>query len=249
MKKSLFIIIVFVLTLWACEDQLPTVADPSSCGALPHYLEENSAIISDPYQVVSASMSGSCLTLEVSAGGCDGASWEGELFIFPDVAESYPPQIQSEFSLTDRELCEALVKKQFVYDLTDVGKIADKVYIHLVGWQEPLLFSIVDAEQIIGKWSLVHINGGLIGLNRELDPQDITLKFDKETVLVENNIEDTPLGFETGAYEYQLDQATNQHQINLVIANTNLGPVTKLSSDSLVVDQRAVDGFQYVFVK
>lgn len=249
MKKSFFIISVFVLTIWACEDQLSAMADPSACGSFPHYLKENSAIISDPYQVVSASISGPCLTLEVSAGGCDGASWEGELFIFPDVAESYPPQIQGEFTLTDRELCEALVKKQFVYDLTEVGKIADKVYIHLAGWQEPLLFTIVDAEQIIGKWSLVHISGGLMGLNRELDRQDITLEFDQKTVTVENNIEDTLLCFDSGVYKYLLDQFVHQHQVNLVIGDTNLGLVTKLSSDSLVVDQRAVDGFQYVLVK
>jgi len=134
--KNPILPLLFALAFLSCEDE-QTLA--TECGANPIFLEEPSAIISDPFQVTSASINGTCLEVEVSAGGCNGESWTGKLFIFPRATRPIPPQINVEFDLSNPELCEAFVWKTFSFDLSILLGTYKGVAIRLAGWDEILL--------------------------------------------------------------------------------------------------------------
>ena len=132
MKRATFALSI-VLSLLSCDEDETQV----SCGGEVIFLEENSAIISDPYQIISARIDETCLEIVVSAGGCDGQSWQGKLFVFPEESLSSQPKKQVEFSLEDKELCEALVQRTFSFDLSGISGSVD-VIINLTGWSEAL---------------------------------------------------------------------------------------------------------------
>lgn len=250
MKYSILNLILFVLLFASCEDELSNDLT-SDCGLQPTYLEEDGAIISDPFQITSATMSGNCLEIEVMSGGCDGQSWEGQLFVFPEVAESYPPQVGVQFSLKDEELCEAAIRKTFTFDLSGLYEISDRVIIHLDAWEESILFPEINADFIMAKWDLININGGLSGVDQRFDRGEVTWEFDTEKVDIQNNSDVEPMiGFETGTYDYSiLESEIYMAQYELEINGNTLGPITYLSQDSLIVDQQPVDGFQYVLIR
>jgi len=247
MKNLLVSLIVLSVTLISCGDD-PIVAD---CNA-PIFLEEDSAIISDPFQITSAVIDGNCLEIEVGAGGCDGDSWEGKLFVFPLVAESLPPQVSVEFSLKDEELCEAYIRRTFSFDLSGLYDISDRVIVNLNGWDGTLLLEdqTVDLSFLEQEWSLININGGLAGTDERFGQGDITWTFDDTTVTITNDVNaGTGFGFAPGSFAYEIKVSevyTDRYE--LLIDDFNLGPITKLNKDSLVVDQRPVDGLQYVLV-
>lgn len=245
MKNLLLGLVLLVLFTSSCEDEKVT----SDC-TQPIYLKEESAIISDPFQITSAVINGNCLEVEVGAGGCDGESWESNLFVFPLVAESLPPQVSVEFSLKDEELCEAYIRKSFSFDLSGLYSISESVIVNLNGWEELLLLEnrSVDISQIARKWNLINVNGGLQGTDLQFEPGDITWNFNSSMVEIINNTQDnTGVGFKPGTFDYTITQSeVYVDRYELEIDGHSLGPITNLTSDKLVVDLRPVDGLQYV---
>ena len=247
MKNSIVSLLMVLLLMSACEN------DPVTTGCeRPVFLDENSAIISDPFQVTSAIINGNCLEIEVGAGGCDGDSWEGKLFVFPLVAESLPPQVTVEFSLRDEELCEAYIRRIFSFDLSELYNISESVIVNLRGWDGTLLLEDqnVDISFLQQKWSLLNVNGGLLGVDDRFNKGDITWEFGNETVAIGNSAnQDTGVGFAPGSFDYEIKSSdVYADRFELIIDGLNLGPITKLNKDSLVIDQRPVDGLQYVLV-
>lgn len=219
-----------------------------ACGPKIIITEEEGTIISDPYQVTSAFIENDCLAIEIVAGGCNGNSWEATLFMSPLLAESLPPQASLQMALKDQELCEAAISRIFYFDLQPLENIANPIILHLIGWEEPIYYSKFESENIIGEWDLLNINGGLAGFDIQFEKGQILWSFDEDRVNITNNASNEVYsGFESGEYSYKVTMVENEPF--LTIDNENLGRITYLSNDSLVVDQRYVDGFQFVLAK
>lgn len=114
------------------------------------------------------------------------------------------------------------------------------------------LFLIVGCEdsatrtEIRGEWSLVNVNGGLLGTNSNFKKETIVWNFGNSKVIVINKNTDQTLAdsFATGQYDYMV-QDQNEGEV-LIIEEQNLGLI-QLDGNLLTVDQRPVDGFQLVF--
>ena len=249
MKNTLVLLGILLAIVVGCEDEPTLVSD---CAA-PTFLEEDGAIISDPFQVSDARLNGTCLEIDVAAGGRDGESWGGQLFVFPSVAESLPPQVTVEFALDDKELCEAAIQKTFSFDLSGLFRIDDRVIVRLNGWDGLLLLESqpIDLEELQATWNLINVNGGLTGIDMRFDPGEVTWEFEQNEVTIQNSVNDeTSVGLKSGTFVYIIEESDEfAGRYELSIDSTNLGPITHLNTDSLIVDLRLVDGLQYVLIK
>lgn len=89
----------------------------------------------------SLSLSGDSLTVFYSSGGCDGSTWEVQLFDSGNIMESAPPQRNIVFSLENEELCMAYISKITTFDLTPIQIPGDSaVSLNLLNTGETILY-------------------------------------------------------------------------------------------------------------
>ena len=74
--------------------------------------------VSGDYQLVNFEINDDCLTIEISASGCDGESWSMVLVDSGAVAESSPEQRYLKFVFTNNEACLAVFNQSRVFDLS-----------------------------------------------------------------------------------------------------------------------------------
>ncbi|GAB4232992.1 MAG: hypothetical protein Tsb0034_06040 [Ekhidna sp.] len=246
MGKIIFKIgLLSVLLMFGCEEELPI----GECGKKAIFMEEDGTVISDPFQITAARIEDKCLAVEVTAGGCDGESWEANLFIYPLFAESYPPQGGAILSFKDEELCEAAIKRTFYFDLSALDQVSDRVILSIDGYDEALLYPGINTEEVQGAWHLMNVSGGLAGIDDRFEKEEIVWDFNEKKVEIKNtNTDETKQDiFESGTYTYGITKEFEGY--HLQIDDNNLGLITFLSTDSLIIDQRAVDGFKYTLLK
>ena len=65
-------------------------------------------------------------------------------------------------------------------------------------------------EDIMGEWQLVNCRGGYASINEDVEPGEITLTFNKDGVVMINNIDEKKYHFpySTGSYEYTFKEMT-----------------------------------------
>jgi len=246
MKNAFLVLMIFPL-LFSCEEEKKNV---DLCGPKAKLSEDFLSRNSDAFSINSAEVSGTCLSIDIVAGGCDGESWNAELLVSPVVAESYPTQVGLRMILHDDELCEAAIKQTFQFDLSPLNIISDRMILHLEGWDKQLSYNLIEIKNLKGTWSLVNLNGSLAGFNEDFEIGEITWSFGEMDVVIENNSDQPISGFESGEYTYNVNKKESSSFVyELQIGEQNLGPITRLTPDSLVVDQRAVDGLQYTLIK
>lgn len=89
----------------------------------------------------SLSLSGDSLTVFYSSGGCDGSTWEAQLFDSGVIMESAPPQRNIVFSLENEELCFAYISKFSTFDLTPIQVPGDSaVSLNFFNTGETILY-------------------------------------------------------------------------------------------------------------
>ncbi len=104
-----------------------------------------------------------------------------------------------------------------------------------------------------GIWNLKNVSGGLLGINVDYDPGEVTWNFNLENniLTVENNItttgpEDIYAGLDSGTYSFQVQQ--NGDTEVLYINNSVRGVIVLLSENQLTLDDGVdADGFATVF--
>ena len=242
------IMLVILLAMFnACEEDRIS----SSCGPLAVISDDFDTATSDPFSISAVSLDGQCLAIEIAAGGCDGKSWEADLLISKLALLSLPPQVGVKLILKDEELCEAAIKRTFYFDMEPLKEIDEKVIFRIEGWDEPITYPGINSADIIGKWNLISINGGLTGIDEKFNEGEISWTFNEDKVVVDNTNTDgnREASFESGTYSYELNKDVSQTSWSLQINEINLGIITFLDEEKLIVDQRASDGFQYILVK
>lgn len=75
---------------------------------------------SDHIVINNVEINGDCLTINYSASGCSGSSWELKLVDSEMLTKSIPAQRSLRLSLKDNEACEAFITKEISFDITDL---------------------------------------------------------------------------------------------------------------------------------
>ncbi len=97
---------------------------------------------SSDYVLVDSSITNDCLTVEISASGCDGESWSMVLVDSGNVAESSPEQRYLKFVFTNNEACLAVFSQVREFNLSTLRVDGStEVVLNIEGFPEPLLYS------------------------------------------------------------------------------------------------------------
>ena len=75
---------------------------------------------SDAVSIDSLDITGNCLSITFSSGGCDGETWQLKLIDSGSVAESLPPQRSLKLALENEEFCLAYITKTITFDIHEL---------------------------------------------------------------------------------------------------------------------------------
>lgn len=98
------------------------------------------ALLASNYDIIDTSISGDCLTVTIGASGCDGSSWIVNLVASEKIALSNPPMQNMKLSLNNSELCDAYLKRSFMFDLSPL-KQSEEFILVLSGWDSQILYT------------------------------------------------------------------------------------------------------------
>ncbi|TNJ44136.1 hypothetical protein KFZ70_04045 [Tamlana fucoidanivorans] len=95
---------------------------------------------SDELTINSLEINGNCMTINFSAGGCNGNTWEVELIDSGATLKSYPPQRNLRLSLKNEELCEAYITKELTFDISNLQDGGGKVQLNVINSDKSILY-------------------------------------------------------------------------------------------------------------
>ncbi|GAA3603233.1 hypothetical protein Q4Q39_13880 [Flavivirga amylovorans] len=99
------------------------------------------SLVSADFTFVDAEVKGDCLTIEISASGCDGNTWKFNLVDSGAVAESSPEQRYLKFQLINEEACLAVFKRIVSFDLTPLQiSGSNEIILNLEGLESSLRY-------------------------------------------------------------------------------------------------------------
>jgi hypothetical protein len=107
------------------------------------------------------------------------------------------------------------------------------------------------ANTVDGQWSLVHIYGGLTGLNELHEKGDVTWSIDSvnNVITITNltNVSNNNTRFDSGTYSFQMNNQGGE--IHLTVNNEDMGTYV-INGNEMLLDQNvAADGLYYRFVR
>ncbi len=115
----------FIISQDECEkifiDYLEIFNDESECDEdviLSEARYENDS--SDSFSITNMRISGDCLFITISSGGCDGSTWEVNLIDSEAIAESYPCQRFLKLTLKNEEECDAVPSREISFNIEDL---------------------------------------------------------------------------------------------------------------------------------
>ncbi|TGV02497.1 hypothetical protein [Flavivirga rizhaonensis] len=143
LKKILFVVSVMCCFLSIqCKDDddiKPTIDICDQKTVINKNIYNN--LVSADFNFVRTEITDNCLTIEISASGCDGNSWEFNLVDSGAVAESSPEQRYLKFQLINEEACLAIFKKTVSFDLTSLQiNGSNEIILRLEGLEPSLRY-------------------------------------------------------------------------------------------------------------
>lgn len=97
--------------------------------------------VSGDYQLIGFEINNDCLTIEISASGCDGETWSMVLVDSGIVSESSPEQRFLKFVFTNDEACLAVFSQSREFNLTALRVDgSNEVVLNIDGFSEPLSY-------------------------------------------------------------------------------------------------------------
>lgn len=245
---KVFLLTALLLMFNACEDDTPT---STNCDDLIEISPNRyQAGASNNYTISQVSIVENCMEITYSSSGCSGNSWEASLLDAGEVLESFPIQRRIKMILNNEEACQAIFTKTTSFDLSPIQtENYTEIMLNLDGYSEQIRYSYGNRQSVLdgikGEWSLVNINGGLAGFDINFEVGQIVWDFLDTKVKIENNsnTEDQFSGFESGTYSYSVETSGDVESVT--INDQNLGSAVIVDNE-LRIDQRAVDGFQYI---
>ena len=144
MMKLIKSLPLFTLLLFYISSCTPKMAEPTpACG--PQVMVDEKAFTdteSANYTLLSYSVEGDCLSIEVGASGCSEDLWNVKLLASEYVLETYPVQQPLRFILKNEQMCQAYFTKTFKFDISALKqKGGNEVSLNIEGVKEPLMYS------------------------------------------------------------------------------------------------------------
>lgn len=133
MKTLLFFCMTLLVASCSSDNPKDAIIDGNVIISADLYNETNT----DYYQILQASIEGDTLRVTIQSSGCDGSEWVVKLVDSGAIAESYPVQRFAKISLKNEELCDAIVTKNFTFNITSL-RAEDQLYLNLEGWDSQL---------------------------------------------------------------------------------------------------------------
>lgn len=96
------------------------------------------------YTIKNVKLENNSFKVTISASGCSGDSWIVNLVDSSEILESNPIQRKVKIDLQNNEACEALITKEFIFDITKLKDGGKHVILNLVG---------LEKTSLIGYWS------------------------------------------------------------------------------------------------
>ncbi|WP_431137359.1 hypothetical protein [Psychroserpens mesophilus] len=97
--------------------------------------------VSNEYALVGYSINGDCLSIEISASGCDGESWSMVLVDSGTITESSPEQRYLKFVFTNDELCLAVFSQSRVFNLANLRvEGSNEIVLNIEGFPEAITY-------------------------------------------------------------------------------------------------------------
>lgn len=141
MKKILFTVSVILCFMnMQCKEEGIKSSGDKVCGQTTIVNEEiYNNLVSANFMFVNAEIADDCLTIEISASGCDGNSWKFKLVDSGAIAESSPEQRYLKFQLINEEDCLAVFKRTVSFNLTPLQiNGSHEIILHLEGLESSL---------------------------------------------------------------------------------------------------------------
>lgn len=91
--------------------------------------------------VSNISIDGDCLTIIYSATGCDGSTFQLQLYDSGEVLESDPPQRNVRFVLSNNEACLAFITKDMPYDISNLQVEGGQLVLNILNTNSSITYN------------------------------------------------------------------------------------------------------------
>lgn len=112
MKQIRYLTILFFLTV-GCDKNVDSIVECKESGNCDKCIIINKNLYNqtntDNYTIQNITVNQDCLEIEFSSSGCNGNSWEIDLFDLGAISETAVPQRELKLKLINHELCEAFI--------------------------------------------------------------------------------------------------------------------------------------------
>ena len=140
--SHLLVFALFMLNFQCFEDDENTIL-PTTCNALAiidNVTFETSA--TSPYTIIGVDIIGDCMSINISASGCDGVSWIMQLIDSGDVEATNPPERAIKLFLVNNEACLAQITRAQTFDLSALQiEGENQIILNLDGYSEPITYT------------------------------------------------------------------------------------------------------------
>ena len=139
----LFTAIMILSTLMSCNDNDDNTSnDKNICE--PEIIVSEEAFNNAPnsgHSINELQLEGDCLTIDFSASGCGGDTWEIKLVASPIVIETFPIQQFIRLSLKNEEVCRAVIRKSVTFDISKLKETSpEPSFINFVGYNDKVFY-------------------------------------------------------------------------------------------------------------
>ena len=94
------------------------------------------------YTVLSHSVQGDCLSIEIGGSACNADLWKVELLASEIILESFPPQLSLRFILENEQMCQAYFTKTYSFDVSALRQEGGtEVGLNIEGIEGTIMYS------------------------------------------------------------------------------------------------------------
>lgn len=143
MKKIFALLVLFGMLFVACSDDDNNTGDVLQCDLTSQVIEEEAfnEVLTENYQISNVVLNQDCLEITLTSGGCDGNSWELNLYSINNFNTIFPLQRAVKVELINEEICLAIVEKTISFDLIPFRiEGQSEVPLNIVGWEEQTVY-------------------------------------------------------------------------------------------------------------
>ena len=139
MKSKILIILLFLISIFSCEENIVSDDFRNESVIIDSNLYNQSE--SNNYSITNVQLNGNNLTIRISSSGCSSDSWKAILIDANEILESYPVQRKIKLSLENNEACLAVFEKEFTFDISSLKEDYDTVLLNLKGWDTQINYN------------------------------------------------------------------------------------------------------------